>query len=204
MFTLQLNAGLASKYLITDIKKNVGISEKPRLVSLSKILTVNILVEILTNIYNINLPSGLFGMGAKKLDSRQVALFLEDLCNQRKPSGPIIEIREPVFILAGGFDKKALIAIKILRLRGLCPIMAVDISALGGDIIVKIDSELINNKIEEAVSYKIYRPDTKLCVVSGINKTVLSTENNAAQILKKFPGLISSIDLESVNEPLFE
>lgn len=204
MFTLHLNVGLASQYLITDIKKGIGVSEKPYVVFSNNLLSDKELAEVLTVIYNTDLSSGFLGMGAKKLDSAQFALFLDDLRNKRKPSMPIVNFKNPVFILSNGFDKRALVAVKVLKIRALCQILAVDMSASGGDTILKIDSELMNNKIEETVFHKIYKSDNKLCMVSGINKTVLSTESNIGQILKKFPDLTSNIDLESVNEPLFE
>lgn len=204
MFTVQLNVGLASKYLITDVKKCIGSIEKPYIVFSNNILSDKTLAEILTIIYNASFSAGLLGMGGKKLNSQQVESFLDDLRNERKPSIPMIEFKNPILMLSNGFDKKTLSVIKIAKIRGLCQIIAVDISALSGDTIVKIDSGFINNKIEEKLSYKIYKPDNKLGVVSGINKTVLSTENNVGQILKKFPDLISNMDLESVNEPLFE
>ena len=203
MFTVQLNNGLASKYLITDIKKCIGSIEKPYIVFSNDILSDKALAETLTIIYNFGLPAGLFGVGAKKINNQQVELFLEDLRNERKPS-MIIEFKNPVLVLSKGFDKKILTIIKILKIRGLCQIIAIDVSVLSGDTVAKIDSEFISNKIEEKVAYRIYKPDNKLCAVSGINETVLSTESNIGQILKKFPNLISSIDLESVNEPLFE
>ena len=203
MFTIQLNVGVASKYLITDVKKNIVSIEKPHIVFSNNILSDKTLAEILTTFYNSSLPMGLFGMGARKLNSQQVELFLEDLRNQRKPS-MVVEFKNTVFVLSKGFDKKTLTIIKILKIRGMCQILAVDVSALPGDIVAKMNSEFINNKMEEKLSYRIYKPDNKLGVVSGMNKTVLSTESNVGQILNKFPDLISNIDLESVNEPLFE
>lgn len=204
MFTLQLNAGLASKYLITDIKKCIGSIEKPYVVFSNIILIDKTLAEILTLIYNASFSPGFLGMGGKKLNSQQLELFIDDLRNERKPSIPMTGFDYPMLILSNGFEKKTLTAIKIVQIRGLCRIIAADISSLSGDAIVKIESEFMNNKIEEKVSYKIYKPDNKLCVVGGINKTVLSTESNSGQILKKFPDLISNMDLESVNEPLLE
>ncbi len=204
MFTVQLNVGLASKYLITDVKKCIGSIEKPYIVFSNNILSDKTLTESLVIIYNASFSSGFLGMGTKKLNSQQVELFLDDLRNERKPSIPMIEFKNPMLILSNGFDKNALSKIKITKIRGLCQIIAIDVSSLPGDTIVKIDSELMNNKIEEKVSYKIYKPDNKLYVVSGINKTVLSTESNIGQILKKFPELIRNVGLESVNEPLFE
>jgi hypothetical protein len=204
MFTIHLNVGLASKYLITDTKKCIVSIEKPYLVFSNNILSDKVFAEILTTFYNFGLPRGLFGVGVKKLNSQQVELSLDDLRNERKPSFPMREINNPMLMLSNGFDKKTLTAIKIIKIRGFCQIIAADISALPGDTILKIDSELMSDKIEEKLSYKIYKPDNRLCVVSGINKTVLSTESNVGQILKKFPDLISNVDLESINEPLLE
>ncbi len=202
MFTLHLNTGLASNYFVTDTKKFVGVSENPYLVFSNTALNDKALAEILVTIHNAIYSTGFFKQ-RKKQDPEQVALLFDDLRNQRKSSISIQDIANPVLILSNGFEKTTLTAIKILVTRAICQILAVDISSSGGDEILN-QSELISQKIEETAFYKIYKPYKKLCVVSGTRDTVLSTEINASQILQKFPDLCSKIDLDSVNEPLFE
>ena len=92
---------------------------------------------------------------------------------------------------------------KVLKIRGICDLLAIDVSSLTNDeAIFRLGNEYKSEELCKKDLYAIYKPLKRLSVVSGIAKTVISNEQNANQILRNFPDIISKYDKTAVQEPL--
>jgi len=204
MLTLSLNIGMASKYLIIDGKNMIATKENPYLMLSTQKIDIRVFSECLSKIYTHRNSSSFFlKLGSQKLEAQQLEIFLDDLINERKPSIPTPLFGMPILVISNGIDHKPLVSMKLLQIRDICDLLAIDVSSLANDeTIVRLENELKNEEFYRKDFYAIYKPAKKLCIVSGLRKTVISTEQNINQILRNFPDIISKYDKTAVQESL--
>lgn len=202
MLTLALNVGMASKYLVTNPDKMIAIKENPYLFLSNEKLNIKAFSECLSTIYNQS-NSSFLKLGSRKIDAPQFEIFLDDLINERKPSIPFPSFSNPILLISNGIDHKALVSMKVLKIRGICDLLAIDVSVSDTDSIFRLGNELKNEELGKRDFYTLFKPPKRLSIVSGVAKTVISTEQNTNQILRNFPDLISKYDKTAVQEPLF-
>lgn len=202
MITLALNTGMASKYFITDLKRAATVLEKPYIL-LANNVGMTELAEALATIYNRTASSGPFKLGAKQINASSFYDFLKDLIFEKKPSIPFMNFNDPVFIVANGITKEALAAIKVLKIRGVGPFLALNVSGRRDESsIMRLENELQSEFLSEGASGKLYKPSKRLIVVCGISQTVVSNEKNSRSVFCEFPSLVTTLDLEAEHEPL--
>lgn len=206
MATLDLQVGMASQYFVADPKKMLAIVEKPSVAVSSDVLTLEGLAEVLVTIYNQSLSAGFLGIRSKpKLESQPFVAFLNDLIQERKPSLAMMTFPNPVLLLSTGFEKTTLNAMKVLKLRGLCQLVGIDISASGQrDLAFRLALELREQQVARGASWQVFAPPKQLCVVSGMKRSVISTEQNINQLLRTHADLATVFDPAAMNEPLLQ
>ncbi len=206
MATLELQVGLASQYFVTDPKKMLAMAEKPSVVVSSDVLTLEGLAEVLAAIYNQSSSLSFLGIRNKpKLEVQQVVAFLNDLIQERKPSMAMMTFPNPVLLLSIGFERQALNAMKVLKLRGACQLVGIDVSASGQrDLAFRLALELREQQTTRGATWQVFSPPKQLCVVSGVKRSVISTEQNSNQLLRTHPDLATAFDPATMHEPLLQ
>lgn len=203
MLTLVLNIGTASKYLLTDLNRMLTTKESPYVVLLSKKLDIKVFAECLSIIYNQGVSFSFVKWGSRKLDNQQLEIFLDDLINERKSSVSIPSFNNSILIVSKGIDHTPLVYMKVLKIRGICDLLAIDISSMVSDeSIFRLGNELKNDEFYKNDFYAIYKPSKMLNIVSGVTKTVISTEENTKQILRNYPDIVTKYDKAAIQEPL--
>ena len=144
MLEIELKSGMASAYFVTDVKKGVAALSNPRTIISSKILSIKLLAEIFTKVFNSSLQKGLFGALIKKADADDIANFLEELANNQKSSLRVLGIPSEAFVISKGIEKSCLVAIKVLKIRGYGQPLAVNVlSEKADDQLSKLQNETL-------------------------------------------------------------
>jgi hypothetical protein len=202
MLTFKLNIGMASKYFIVDLQRCISTMESPYVFLSKALISVPILSENLTRIYNHGLSSGILGLGVKKLEAQKAELLLNDFINEREPSG-LIQFQRAIFIVANGIDKMALLAMKILKIRGLCLLLAIDASGAKHDeTIFRLEMELKTNAFFKDTDCSLYAPTKGFAVVGGVNETVITNEMTVKEVIRQNLTLTMTYDEKAMFEPL--
>ena len=199
-----LDVGLASLYFLTSVESNKAFAaiERPYVVVSNETLKTQELSECLAAIHNHTNASGFLNFGAKKLGTEEVKSFLEDVICDKKTRIVLNFFRYPILIIANGFEKRALAATKVLKIRGIGSFVGLDAS---GSLEAKAAVMGFESECEQIGSgdfYKLYKPLSRLNVVSGIRKSVLSKRLNTKQILVNYPDLLVPFDPNSIAETL--
>lgn len=194
MATITLNVGIASTFFITDAKQNLALLENPYVVFLNSMLSQNLLSEILTKIYNIEHPKGFLGVLPKQAEKEAIERLLEDLINERKFSATVMGSSRPIVIFAKGIEKQCLFSMKILKLRGLLSLAAIN---LRNDFennfsIAKGMQEIAIAEIYKDALTIIFRP-SKLRIAIGKYKTIVSVDNNFNAMIKENMDMVTPI-----------
>lgn len=203
MLTITLNIGMASKYLVTNPDKMIATKENPYVLLSNEKLSIKTFSESLSTIYNQNAASSFLKLGSRKIEPQQFEIFLNDLVNERKPSISFPSFSNPILVISTGIDRNALVSMKVLKIRGISDLLAVDISSVSSDeSIFRLGGELKNEELCKKDFYTLYKPLRRLAIVSGVAKTIISTEQNIGQILRNSPDIISKYNKTAVQEPL--
>lgn len=191
---IQLNAGIASEFFITDAKQNLALLENPYLVFSNSTLSKSLFSEILAKIYNIEHPKGLFGVLPKQAEREAIERFLEDLTSERKFSATIMGSNRPIVFFVKGIEKQCLLAMKILKLRGLLSLAAVNLRSdfENGFSIARGMQEITSTEIYKDAVTTIFRP-LKLRIAIGKYKTIASTDNNFNTLIKENKDIVTPI-----------
>jgi len=211
MSTIELNVGMASQYFMTDPGKAIAVAEwpswdrfaKPPFLVLSRgTFGVKTCSEIMAVIWGHGASSRLFSSRKKPPEPSQLEVFLDDLIQERKPSIRVSRISDPVVVAAVGFERKALAALKVMKMKAVAPFLGVDVSQTSdSSVVVKLEEIFSADLLQETLGCKVFHPK-KCCFVSGLRKTVVSNEHGSGRVLKDFPDLAGKFDPSSLNEPL--
>ena len=186
-----IQAGMASRFFLTDLERGLATIASPHAMISKERISINRLAEIFEKASNSSIMrKGLLGALIKKADAKDIGIFLEELANNKKLSKPIIGVPPTLFIISNGIEKQALNAMKVLKLRGLCQLLAVNISSMQS-----VDSMAVL----EAKFSDLYKSSKKLLVVANLYETVVSTEQNIKNILSNHPELISVPEMQNIN-----
>lgn len=193
MKTIKFNVGMASAFFVTDAKRNLVLFNNPYLVFLSAPLTISLLAEILTRVYNLAHRKGFLGVLLKNAEKEPIEKLLDDLIHERKLSPTVMGSPHPILIFGNGIEKQCLLSMKMLKLRGLVFIAAVNIQNDYEAVMapVKTAEEIRTAKRDEGAMATICRP-AKLQVVIGKEKTALITDGNFDKLIRENPDMITS------------
>jgi hypothetical protein len=199
MADIQLNAGVASKYFVTDLKRGLALMERPWVLVATRQLDLEHWAEALA-VVQAREAASLFGSPNPDVPATVVALT--DMVHDRVPDKDL-GVRTPLFILANGIQKEALASMKVLQLRCLCRIIALDGSALKfDDAATSLGPEFRSQPVFRNDVLEVSAPTRGLCVVSGFHKTVISANKNSRGIIGAFPELVM-IDVATLtDEPI--
>jgi hypothetical protein len=205
MLTLELNIGMASKYFITDLDRSIAVIENPFLFLSKERIGISLLAGNLAKIYNNMTHPVIFDKG--KLGADKFEIFLNDLVNagldQCKSSVSPMTFDRPILIVSNSIDKMALVAMKILKIRGICQLLAIDVSTLEHDeTIFRLEMELRTQEFYKDEALQLYKTVKGLSAVCGINKAILSNELKIKQIISKYPDMAMKFDEKTMPEPL--
>ncbi len=194
MATIKLNSGMASIYFVTDAKQNLVLLDNPYMVFSNSVLTKSLLSEILMRIYNIEHPKGFLGMMPKQAGKEAIEKLLEDLINERKFSATLMGSNRPILVIAKGIEKQCLFSMKVLKLRGLSSLAAINIrndhEKIGESI--EATEEIKNSEIYHDTIAVVYRPP-KLRVAIGKHKTVITTCNDFKTLIRENADIVTPL-----------
>lgn len=195
-----IQAGMASRYFVTDLKKGLAMTTASYIVISKELLSVDMLAGIFEKTFNSSiLQKGIFKALVKKAEAKDIAVFLEELSTGNKASRPVIGVPTDLFIISNGIEKKALNAMKALKLRGLCQLLAVNISSVKvSDWLVTLESGLQEAKIVGDNSISIYRPLKRPLVVANLYKTIITTERDIKYILSNHPEMVGLLEPQNI------
>ena len=197
--TIQIDAGFASAYFVTDAENMVAVIEKPFLILSDGLLGIRDISEGLAKISERN-SRGLFAQ-TKRFSADQFEKCFEALLTSRNESA--VHVSQAVLLLSRQLDRRAVVGLKLMKLRGYGLVFAIQYPALSATELalrLGLGSEYA---LYEGGTFKIYQPLNQLCVVGGIKQTVLSTEHNGQQLLRSYPTLATK-GHPPVSEPLME
>jgi hypothetical protein len=201
-----LNSGMASKYFVTNPEKAVEEIQDPGLLISRSRLTVPVLAGFL------GFLSGKPAAGSK--ESRppaQVALKMLETINidHRWPApADCVAMPNALVVIANTFDEGVVHALKIMKLRGVCLGLAVDISKSMSSNLPRLIEGLIQ---DDARKHGFFETDDRSCigfglvegltVVSGLAMTVFATGTTCEEILRTHPGLAGNM-ADAGDEPI--
>lgn len=191
MASVKLNVGMASAYFITEAKHTVAFLPRPYIVLSNSKVDIALLAEILMDIYNLSLPKGFLNKLFKKAEKHPIEKFLDDLVHERRFSRPLFGTnRYPVLIFSKGIGKDCLFAMKILKLRGLSYLAAVNAREDYGKTAAAIES------FEEVRKREVFRNENitlfhceNLFTAAGKHRTVITTDSNLKALLRQNPDI---------------
>lgn len=200
---MKFNSGLASKFFVTDPERNIALLEKFYLVFSNGILIRNILSEILAKIYNIEHPKSFWTSHTKLADKDAIEKLLDDLSNERKFSMTRMGSEQKIVIFAKGIEQQCLYCMKILNLRAISQMAAINLRGNFEEIysVVKKQPEITNSEVYRDSILTIFRP-SKLRAVIGKYQIVISDDSSFKEILNSNPEIISSMqDIPITDRP---
>lgn len=194
MGMINLNAGIASTFFITDVKQNLVLLENPYVVFSNSMFSQSLLSEMLAKIYNIEHQKGFLGALPKQAEKEAIERLLEDLINERKFSATVMGSNRPIVIFAKGIEKQCLFSMKILKLRGLLSLAAINLrhDFENNCSIAKGMQEIATAEIYKDALTIIFRP-SKLRVAIGKYKTIISADNNFNAMIKENLDIVTPI-----------
>lgn len=194
---LALDIGLASVYFITDPDRGIAMLQSPRLLLASRTLSLEDFARFIARSQRT---------GGQKDDARfpDALQMLNDVLAEDRPSSPIF-VNEPILVIACDIEAGLLSGLKRLKLRGFARLMAVK-EGIGSTVIEAAVTQLYLGFRDRLVYAEggrellAFGPVAGLCVVSGLRKTVLSTEKDCQAIMRSYPDLAA--DVSGVIEPI--
>lgn len=201
MATAKFNIGTASKFFITDVRQNLALLENPYIVFSNGMLSKSLLAEILAAIFNIEHTKGFLGSLIKKAEKGAIEKLLEDLINERKPSPTMMGSGRPIIIFANGIEKQCLFAMKVLKLRGLALLAAVNIRKDAGKMLELVGgiAEIKGSETYRDAAVTIFRP-SKLRVVIGKEKTVITPDMDFKNLIKENAEIVVPVQDMPIND----
>ncbi|MBN1268206.1 MAG: hypothetical protein JXB04_01345 [Kiritimatiellae bacterium] len=195
-----LNAGFASKYFVTDAERGVACAADPALFIAARTVDVEQVAAFF----------GFLAAGATWQASdhaKRAAAALRAVVDADFSAADALAGDRPLVILAEGFADKLLPALKIIKLRGLRPVLAVAVP----DGRQQLATGVAALAATGAAGSAVFVADDRLAagvpvargvtVVSGLNQTVLSAGLSAEQIIAAHPAMCSG-PVDAVDEPL--
>jgi hypothetical protein len=199
MAEIQLIAGMASKYFVTDFDNALATMERPYLLVSQEMLNLEKFSEALIAIQSRN-PN--VGRGAKSMDIAQAMTYLTDLIQQRTTQR-LIDISNPLLVISNGIQKETLASMKILQVRQLCPILAIDVSALKFDEVkARLEQDFKSEQIYKNEAIEVSMTAPQCYVVAGIYKAIISTERRVKEIIRAHPEIVTSGAMQNTDEPI--
>ena len=194
MPTMNLNAGMASVFFITDAKQNLALFENPYVAFSNDMLSKILLSEIFMKIYNLEHPKGFLGMLPKQAEKEAIEKFLEDLIHERKFPATVMGSSRSIVIFAKGIEKECLFSMKILKLRGLASLAVMNLRHDFERIFsaVKGMEEVTTSKLYHDALTTIFRP-SQLRIAIGKHKTILSTDGHFNTMIKENPDIVTPV-----------
>lgn len=194
---LELDVGLGSIYFISDVERGVGMLQNPRLLLARRTLLTEDMARFVARHPDAGLPEDELGF-------YQALQMLHDVGADRNVVRAIA-MPEPILVIAVGIEAGLLAGLKRLKLRGLADLLAIR----GGIEAVELDEPLthLTRAFDEHLLYAdddqtvlAFRAIQRLSVVSGLRKTVLSTDVNCEEIVRSRPDLWHDVSI--LHEPL--
>ena len=183
MNTIKLKTGMASKFFVSDVETMTVAVEQPYLVLSRKEFSSHALAEILVIVNEKNKISGFFNSFRKKFTVQECAANLFNLYDYEGRKVELPVINRGMVIFSPGIDKKTLVIMKMLKVKGMIGLLAVQSGEV--DSLEAIRREAEGQKVKDTLDASIYGP-VNFNIVSGIKETIIS-QQKAKQILKEFP-----------------
>jgi len=193
---MKLKAGIASKYFVTDAETMTCSIERPYLVLSKEELSVYSLAKILVMLNDKVKRMVFFNFGAKKYTVQECEIALNDVYEAKKSNVPLFD--RALVIFAPVIGKKALVIMKVLKVRGTLEIFAIQSNE--SDLLNSIGKEVEAQQVVETSEFSVYGP-VNFNIVSGIKETIVSPQN-IKQISKDYPEIIVKGDVK--DELFFE
>ena len=192
---------MASRFFATDPKKGIAVLSDFYLIFTPAKLSNLLLASIYEKIYNAKFNNNFLGLMLKKATAQENERFLDALANDQRELMPAA-VSLIVLILSNGIEKKCLMTMKTLKLRGYsnklegcCSLLAINLSNLNaGDVISQLRDGLKNQVLYEDESAVVFKQSNKLNVVSNLHRTILSSEKSIKDILKAHPELVVGLN----------
>lgn len=192
-------AGMASRYFLTESKTGAAELSDFHLILVSERLTNRVLSLAFEAAFNAKLK-GVMGLLVRKAEAPQIEKTLDDLAQDKKPGAA--DFLPSFLVIAEGIDKNCLNALKCMKLRGYAAPAAINAASLNDRAALpQIRQAFRESVLVEQGTICVLKPVAKLRALLGLRGAVISTQRGYREIRQAYPILSADAAYAQKNRP---